>query len=606
MSGLATVDLSRASDATAREVDQICRETGFLAVEGHGVSRGLIEDMRAVSRAFFDLSLEMKMKVAMPFPGYPYGYSPFAAEALARSLGDSTLADLKETFSIGPEASWEGVFEGATTLWPDAPDGFARIWRSYFREMGALAARILALFARALALPADYFSSSIDRHASALRALRYPELGAPGAPGQLRAGAHSDYGSVTIVLAEPGSRGLEIRAPSGLWEELPVKEGVFIVNVGDLLARWSNDRWVSTIHRVTASAPAPERQSIAFFHLPNWDAENRLHPDLSRPERALSVRARPRRRPFDGQVPQHRHEREAPGLPRIRGLPMSFLSISLLLLAPAAEYARPELLVDTAWVEEHLNDPNVRVVDTRTRGYEASHLPGAVWLDIEASRDAANPPSFLPNLDDFVETLERLGISNETLVVFYDDRAGIYGTRPWVLLQMLGHEKASILDGGWSKWSSEGRPVSTEPVRPAPGRLLVRPDSRWIATADEVAAAIGRSGIHIVDSRTPDEVSGKDLRGNPRGGAVPSATAIYWEETLEGQHQTFKPASELAELFGAAGLAPDEEVITYCQGGGRAAHELFVLYLMGYDDVRLYLGSWEDWSRREDLPVAKE
>jgi thiosulfate/3-mercaptopyruvate sulfurtransferase len=282
------------------------------------------------------------------------------------------------------------------------------------------------------------------------------------------------------------------------------------------------------------------------------------------------------------------------------------LLLALSLLAPSPEYARPDLLVETAWLEEHLEDPNVRVVDTRTSGYEEGHVPGAVWLDIDASRDAANPPTYLPDLDRFVETLEELGISSETRVVFYDDRGGIYGTRPWVLLRMLDHENAAILDGGWSKWTAEARPVTAEQPRVPRGSFEARTDPRWIATADDVYAAIGRSGSLILDSRTEEELAGRDLRGNPRGGAVPGARPLYWEETLEGAHQTFRPASELAELFEAAGVGRDDAIITYCQGGGRAAHELFVLYLMGYEDVRLYLGSWEDWSRREDLPVEKK
>ena len=135
------------------------------------------------------------------------------------------------------------------------------------------------------------------------------------------------------------------------------------------------------------------------------------------------------------------------------------LSICLLALLT---YANPELVVTTDWVAAHLEDPNVRIVDTRTVGYEENHIPGAVWLDINASRDKNNPPTFLPKLDTFVATLEELGISSNTHVVFYDDRGGIYGTRPWVLLRLIGHENASIVNGGWPKWIDESRPTSSE------------------------------------------------------------------------------------------------------------------------------------------------
>lgn len=257
------------SSAEPFEIDQVCRETGFLAIVGHGFDETLVDTMWDATRAFFDLPTREKMRVAMPSPGYPYGYAPFAHEALAQSLDERTPPDLKETFSIGPEESWSGG--RWPTLWPEKPPHLQEVFRRYFRAMGELASRIMALFAVALDLEESFFASKIDRHSSALRVLNYPELEAPPRSGQLRAGAHSDYGSLTIVLAEAGSSGLEIQNPSGGWQQVPIEKGAFIVNVGDLLARWSNDRWVSTVHRVTCERG--RRQSIAFFHLPNWDAE---------------------------------------------------------------------------------------------------------------------------------------------------------------------------------------------------------------------------------------------------------------------------------------------------------------------------------------------
>lgn len=266
-------------------------------------------------------------------------------------------------------------------------------------------------------------------------------------------------------------------------------------------------------------------------------------------------------------------------------------------------YTRPELLVTTDWLAAHLDDPNVRIVDTRTRGYEENHIPGAVWLDIAASRDKDNPPTFLPELDTFVAKLEARGISNDTRVIFYDDRGGIYGTRPWVLLQLIGHENAGILNGGWPKWTGESRPMSSETPNVARGTLDVRRANRWIVTADDVAAAIDKPGTRILDTRSEEEFAGIDLRSNPRGGAIPSSTNLNWEDTLEGEFQSFKPADELTRLFESYGLSTSDDIITYCQGAGRAAHELFVLYLMGYDEVRLYLGSMEDWSRQKERPL---
>jgi len=274
---------------------------------------------------------------------------------------------------------------------------------------------------------------------------------------------------------------------------------------------------------------------------------------------------------------------------------------SIWLLAVLA-YANPELVVTTEWLAEHLGDPNVRIVDTRTRGYEESHIPGAVWLDINASRDKNNPPTFLPDLDTFVATLEEIGISKDTHIVFYDDRGGIYGTRPWVLLQLIGHENASIVNGGWPKWLDESRSTSSETPSISRGTLEVRRNAQWIATADDVEAAIDDPGVQLLDTRSNEEFAGAPGK-NPRGGAIPSATHLFWEDTLEGEFQSFRSADELMLLFDSHGLTKSDDIITYCQGGGRAAHELFMLHLMGYDDVSLYLGSMEDWSRQPERPL---
>jgi isopenicillin N synthase-like dioxygenase len=208
-----TVDVSRTGTVTAREVDRICRETGFLAAVGHGVSTALVEDVWGTAAGFFDLPLEKKMRVAMPFPGYPDGYSPFAKEP-AMSRGETTpdpvetsaSARVRQEAPLGPSQG----FTSAPTLWPEEPERLEEVFRRYFSEMGELSSRILSLFALALERPSDFFAHTIDRHASALRALDYPALESAPSPGQLRAGAHSDYGSLTVLLAEPGSRGLEI------------------------------------------------------------------------------------------------------------------------------------------------------------------------------------------------------------------------------------------------------------------------------------------------------------------------------------------------------------------------------------------------------------
>ncbi|MEQ1955555.1 isopenicillin N synthase family dioxygenase [Mesorhizobium yinganensis] len=267
--------------ALGAEVDAICRTTGFLAISGHGVSHPTIDTVWSKAHDFFDLSIADKEQVRAPFPGYPYGYLGPGAEALAKSKGEDTPPDLKESFNGGPLAVPEGLtdpqalaFCYADTIWPRKPDGFVEAWKAYYRAMEDLAARIMRVFAVALDLPESFFDKTIDRPISALRALNYPETTTPPIPGQLRAGAHTDYGSLTILLPQPGSSGLQIFTPEGLWREVPPVDGAFVINIGDLMARWTNDRWVSTLHRVVnADGSAARRQSLAFFHQPNWHQE---------------------------------------------------------------------------------------------------------------------------------------------------------------------------------------------------------------------------------------------------------------------------------------------------------------------------------------------
>jgi isopenicillin N synthase-like dioxygenase len=267
--------------ALGAEVDEICRSTGFLAISGHGVPEETIATVWSASRAFFDLPAEEKEKARAPYAGYPYGYLGPGVEALAKSKGMDTPPDLKESFNGGPLSVPPGLsdpealsFCYAETIWPASPVGFVDAWKTYYRAMEDLAARIMRVFAAALTLPEDFFEGVIDRPVSALRALNYPETSLPPKPGQLRAGAHTDYGSLTILLPQVGSGGLQIYMPEGKWSEVPPVPGAFIINIGDLMALWTNDRWVSTLHRVVnTDGNAARRQSFAFFHQPNWAAE---------------------------------------------------------------------------------------------------------------------------------------------------------------------------------------------------------------------------------------------------------------------------------------------------------------------------------------------
>jgi isopenicillin N synthase-like dioxygenase len=215
-------------------------------------------------------------------PGEAYGYAPFQGERLAASLGTATPPDLKETYSTGPLEQPAATrddpsarFVYSPNRWPASRPSLRAAWEPYYETMAALAERLLSLMAIGLELPPAFFGPLVDRHTSALRALRYPALdGRAPDRGQLRAGAHTDYGTLTILRQEAGPGGLEVLAADGRWLPVPPRPGAFVVNLGDALARWTNDRWRSTLHRVVVPPDGgrTSRHSLAFFHNANWDA----------------------------------------------------------------------------------------------------------------------------------------------------------------------------------------------------------------------------------------------------------------------------------------------------------------------------------------------
>ena len=274
-----------------RAVDEACRDIGFFVIVGHGVPEAAVGAVWSAAREFFDLPLAVKRRSPAPSEDYAYGYSPVEGETLALSLGNATPPDLKETLNMGPLDLPGVIPPGAEAIlaeprWPEHPPSLRPAWEAYFRTMADLAGRLLSIMAVGLGLPPDHFEPFLPHHSSAMRAINYPHLDDRPLPGQLRAGAHTDYGTLSILRFDEAPGGLEVMGPDG-WAAVPMVPGGFVVNLGDMMARWTNDRWVSTLHRAALPPADAEgstrRQSIVFFHNVAWDAEVRCLPTCLAP-----------------------------------------------------------------------------------------------------------------------------------------------------------------------------------------------------------------------------------------------------------------------------------------------------------------------------------
>lgn len=274
----------RARQAVAREIDRACREIGFFTITGHGVPVAVMESLREKAHAFFALPLDQKRKAIHPVAGTPRGYRALGIEALAHGNADATPPDLKEFYHFGKErwpagpyyAGEEGRRYFIPNLWPAEPAGFGEAASRCYEAMENVAALMMRLAALALNVDEHFFDDKIDRHITAMRLNFYPEQTVSPQPGQLRAGAHTDFGVFTILNGENVPGGLQVQAKGDGWIDVETDPSTFVVNIGDLLMRWTNDRWVSNLHRVVnppaSVAARAKRLSIAFFQQPNYDA----------------------------------------------------------------------------------------------------------------------------------------------------------------------------------------------------------------------------------------------------------------------------------------------------------------------------------------------
>ncbi len=279
-------------------------------------------------------------------------------------------------------------------------------------------------------------------------------------------------------------------------------------------------------------------------------------------------------------------------------------------------YVHPEVLVSTQWVAEHLNDPQVRIIESNEDPllYPSGHIPGAV--EVDWVRDL-NHPVIRDYLDreGFEALMRRIGVTPETTVVFYGDKHNWWATYAFWVFQLFGHTNAKIMDGGRLKWVQEGRPLTREVPHypPTDYRAPERDDSRIRAFRDQVLAHV-QAGKPLVDVRSPEEYRGERLHmpdypneGALRGGHIPGAVNIPWSRAVDPTDGTFLDAPRLRQIYEQeAGLRPDDDLIVYCRIGERSSHTWFVLtYLLGFGKVRNYDGSWTEWGNLVGVPIEK-
>lgn len=283
---------------------------------------------------------------------------------------------------------------------------------------------------------------------------------------------------------------------------------------------------------------------------------------------------------------------------------------------PDRGYVAPDALVSTAWVAQHLDDPDVRIVESNEDPllYPSGHIMGAV--EVDWTRDLNDPlrRDYLQK-EGFDALASRIGITKDTTVVFYGDKSNWWATYALWVFQLFGHANCRIMDGGRLKWVNEGRPVTKDRpnIAPTSYEAPVRDDKRFRAFRDQVLTHVAAQG-KLIDVRSPEEFNGTRLHmenypneGALRGGHIPGAANVPWAKAVNPDTGEFLPAEELRRLYEeVAGISSGDDVVVYCRIGERSSHTWFVLrYLLGYPEVRNYDGSWTEWGNLVGAPIEK-
>ncbi len=282
------------------------------------------------------------------------------------------------------------------------------------------------------------------------------------------------------------------------------------------------------------------------------------------------------------------------------------------------EYINVDSLVDTAWVEAHLDDPNVRILDgswhlpaTGRDGfaeYTASHIPGAVHFDINAVSDKTSPlPHMLPTPEAFATAVGAMGISNQHRVVVYDADGLFSAPRVWWMFRVFGHDNVALMSGGFRKWSGEGRPVTADPSLPVPVDFTAIFNAHMVRSIEQIARFVEDESEIVLDARAADRFAGSspEARTGVDPGHIPGSRNLPYGRIVDSESGMFADAETLAEVFEAADLDNGKPIATTCGSGVSACILGLGLHLMGNDNWSVYDGSWTEWGGRDDTPKAK-
>jgi thiosulfate/3-mercaptopyruvate sulfurtransferase len=290
-------------------------------------------------------------------------------------------------------------------------------------------------------------------------------------------------------------------------------------------------------------------------------------------------------------------------------------------MSVAEGFTHPEFLIDTDALERQLGDPNLRVFDCTTilipdpkttyqavparADFEKGHIPGAQFIDLQADLSDKNHRLrfMLPAAEDFAAAMSRFGVGEGTRIVLYSTTTPQWATRVWWLLRVFGFDKAAVLDGGWQKWSREGRPVETGAARPRPsGHFIVKEQRRLMVGKAEVQQAIGDGAVCTLNALAPEQHAGTGGNTYGRPGRIKGSVNLPAAHLIDPATSAFLPAAELRRRFEGVG-AFGREVITYCGGGIAASADAFALVMLGHPDVKLYDASMSEWATDPTLPM---